>query len=299
MLLIASIIVSMTLAAGAHTGDDGPKTSAPTAPTTLPTAHAHNDYRHADPCSGALDLGFASLEVDVFPVDGQLLVGHDAPDLRPDRTIEGLYLEPLRRRCEAADDPKRGPLVDGRQLLLLVDAKRDGRQVLELLLEKLEPLRPWLARIENGRLVDGPIMVALSGSRPVSLLASMRDRTVFADGRIADLDRNPPREVMPLVSGSYGTAIGAALFGPPSDSARRRLTELAERAHAQGRRLRFWGHLEDPWIWSALVDAKVDLIGTDDRERLAAWLRENDPRCGGSRANDETLRDLDSPSSPD
>lgn len=286
MTILTLAIVSLVLGIVAADAD-GRAASPPTEhETSLPTAHAHNDYRHADPCTGALDLGFTSIEVDVFPVGDDLLVGHEPADLRPDRTIEGLYLDPLRVRCEAAEHPARGPLADGHHLLLLVDIKRDASRALELLLPRLDPLKPWLARVENGRFKDGPIMVVLSGSRPVAQVAAMPDRVVFIDGRLGDLDRNPPVELVPLVSASFGSAVGAALIGAPSESARQRLGELADRAHAQGRRLRFWGHLEDPDIWAALVDAKVDLIGTDDLDRLASWLRAHDPRCRASATSD-------------
>src|SRR4051812_44226103 len=48
------------------------------APTPLKNAHAHNDYLHPRPLFDALDQGFTSVEVDVFLVNGQLLVGHTA-----------------------------------------------------------------------------------------------------------------------------------------------------------------------------------------------------------------------------
>lgn len=258
----------------------------------LPSAHAHNDYEHDDPCHGALNLGFRSLEVDVFPVGDDLLVGHDPEDLVPERTIERLYLEPLRRWCASRPaspgdrgmvDPKtiQANTIDDPALTLLVDIKRAGPRALELLLRKLEPLQPWLTRVTDGDLVPGRITVILSGNRPVAEVAALADRVVFIDGRPGDLERNPPVTLVPLVSGSYGPTLRTPLIGAPSDDAIRRLRRLTDLAHAQGRRIRFWGHLEDPRIWSAFVEAGVDLIGTDDRARLADWLRTNDPRCGG------------------
>jgi hypothetical protein len=105
---------------------------------------------------------------------------------------------------------------------------------------------------------------------------------------------------MPLISGSYGLTLRAPLMGPLNDDATARLHALVEKAHAQGRRLRFWGHLEDPQIWTALVDAGVDLIGTDDRSRLAAWLRANDPRCrsGAAEAEDPIRSGNETPTTP-
>src|SRR4051794_7241519 len=66
----------------------------------LLNAHAHNDYAHPRPLFDALDQGFTSVEADVFPVDGELLVGHNRRDLKPDRTLETLYLAPLADRVE-------------------------------------------------------------------------------------------------------------------------------------------------------------------------------------------------------
>src|SRR6185436_16418009 len=60
----------------------------------LEHAHAHNDYLHTRPLLDALDHGFTSVEVDIFLVDGELLVAHTAREIKPDRTLEKLYLEP-------------------------------------------------------------------------------------------------------------------------------------------------------------------------------------------------------------
>src|SRR6266550_2676687 len=70
----------------------------PKPPTPLAHAHAHNDYEHARPLMDALDRGFCSVEADVWLVNGQLLVAHDLKDARPDRTLQALYLDPLRAR---------------------------------------------------------------------------------------------------------------------------------------------------------------------------------------------------------
>jgi hypothetical protein len=254
----------------------------PNATGSLISAHAHNDYEHPDPCVGALDLGFASLEADVFAIDDRLLVGHAPDDLTPERTLESLYLRPILDRCLGADDPSRGPLPDGRQLTLLIDIKHDPDRTLDLLIDGLAPLRPWLTRVEGGRLVAGRIMVILSGYRPTARVAAMPDRPVFIDGRPGDLATAPPVELVPLISTSYPGTLGIVPIGTPSDAAIARITQLVDQAHAQGRRFRFWGHADDPRIWSALTEAGVDLIGTDDRSALASWLRSHAP--GGDEA---------------
>src|SRR4051795_874708 len=67
----------------------------------LPQAHAHNDYEHARPLLDALDHGFCSVEADIWLMPEGLLIGHDRKDLRPNRTLQALYLDPLRERIQA------------------------------------------------------------------------------------------------------------------------------------------------------------------------------------------------------
>src|SRR5262249_48764995 len=108
--------------------------------TPLPNAHAHNDYAHARPLFDALDRGFCSVEADVFLVNDELLVGHTFLDLRPERPLETLYLDPLRQRVKATGGRVHPGSAD---FLLLVDIKTDGRptyEVLDRLLEKYDDL---------------------------------------------------------------------------------------------------------------------------------------------------------------
>src|SRR6266576_852064 len=67
-------------------------------PTPLLQAHAHNDYEHKRPLLDALDHGFCSFEADIYLVNGQLLVAHDRSQVKTDRTLQSLYLDPLRER---------------------------------------------------------------------------------------------------------------------------------------------------------------------------------------------------------
>ena len=92
--------------------------------TPVKNAHAHNDYQHTRPLFDALDQGFNSVEADVFLVDGKLWSDIRALDLKPDRTLESLYLDPLRERIRA-----NGGKVyrDGPPFWLLVDVKTEAK----------------------------------------------------------------------------------------------------------------------------------------------------------------------------
>ena len=81
------------------------------AQTQLPFTHSHNDYEQAIPFNHAFDKGFHSIEADVWLVDGQLLVGHDRQALRPDRTLESLYLAPLYKALRNKKTSREAPLM--------------------------------------------------------------------------------------------------------------------------------------------------------------------------------------------
>src|SRR5437773_3011311 len=90
-------LVAAALAVAVRADDPPAAKAAP-----LPQAHAHNDYEHARPLFDALDHGFCSVEADIWLTEGGLNVAHDKKDLKPSRTLQALYLDPLRERIEAS-----------------------------------------------------------------------------------------------------------------------------------------------------------------------------------------------------
>src|SRR5689334_2412585 len=91
-------------------------------PVPLPQAHAHNDYEHAHPLVDALNCGFCSVEADIWLVNGESLVAHERSGVKADRTLQALYLEPLRERVKRNGGhvyPQRA------EFTLLVDIKTD------------------------------------------------------------------------------------------------------------------------------------------------------------------------------
>ena len=102
----------------------------------LKNAHAHNDYEHKRPLFEALENGFCSVEADVFLVDGKLLVGHTpGSSLKPERTLESLYLDPLRERAKA-NGGKIYP--GGPSIFLLVDVKSKAKETCAAVLKVLD-----------------------------------------------------------------------------------------------------------------------------------------------------------------
>jgi hypothetical protein len=52
--------------------------------------HSHNDYHQNDPLKSALLHGLMSVEVDVFPLEGELFVAHTRLELDVGKTIDNM-----------------------------------------------------------------------------------------------------------------------------------------------------------------------------------------------------------------
>lgn len=250
-------------------GQAGASLAAADPPKVLSQAHAHNDYHHPRPLFDALDHGFASVEADVYLVEGQLLVGHDPWELRTDRTLESLYLKPLHERVDANEGSVFG---DGSELTLLIDVKSDGPTTYSALSKLLTNYARVFSSVTDDKFQPAAIRVVISGNRPTEMIAAENPRYAAIDGRFPDLDSKQPSHLIPLVSENWRGHFTWNGKGEMPAAERKKLREFAARCHAQNRRLRFWATPETPECWSELLDAEVDLIGTDRLDELSAYL---------------------------
>lgn len=238
-------------------------------PPPLVHAHAHNDYEHARPLLDALDRGFCSVEADVYLVGGELLVAHDRKDVKPERTLRSLYLEPLRERVK-----RNGGLIHrgGPTIVLLVDVKSEAAATYAVLHEQLMPYAHMLTTFRDGRASPSAIAVIVSGNRAREQMIAQPVRYAALDGRSADLDLNPAAALVPLVSDNWEKLFAWRWQGEMPADQRAALRRWIERAHQQGRKVRFWNTPDRPEAWAFLLDAGVDVIGTDDLDGLQRFF---------------------------
>jgi len=237
-------------------------------------AHAHNDYVHERPLLDALSHGFCSVEVDVFLVDGKLLVGHERDDLKTERTLEALYLDPL---LNGVRENGGRVFADGPAFTLLVDIKSDGEKTYVALDRILAKYDEMLSSVKGGNIEKKAVTVIISGNRAWESIAADSTRYAAVDGRLSDLSSDRPSHLMPLVSDSWEINFKWRGQGPMPDAERAELWRIVQEAHKNGRRVRFWAtpdrpSPERPAVWSELLAAGVDLIGTDDLAGLESFL---------------------------
>jgi hypothetical protein len=235
----------------------------------LAHAHAHNDYLHERPLRDALDHGFTSVEADVFLVDSQLLVAHDEKDVRPERTLTALYLDPLRERARRNG----GWVFDkGRPFTLLIDVKSEAEPTYAALHRILTEYKGILTTVDDGKLEIKAVTIIVSGNRAIETIAAQKKRYAAIDGRFSDLDSTHPAHLIPFISDNWQKHFQWTGNGPFPDAEREKLRAIVKQAHERGRRVRLWATPESPVVWKELLAAGVDLINTDDLQGFEDYL---------------------------
>ncbi|MFM1912863.1 MAG: hypothetical protein RIR51_701 [Bacteroidota bacterium] len=229
---------------------------------SLRKAHAHNDYLHEHPFYSAYNAGFGSIEVDVFFVEGKLLVAHDLAKVEFHRTIEDLYLKPL------FSELKKNQNSNFHQLL--VDFKNEPDSCLKLLIRQLEK--------EKDLLIKKEIKIVISGERPLPKDYVLYPNWIYFDGRKEENVPSIFSNRVPLESSSlfkFGVWSGNK---PMPESMRKKVKEYIDFVHARGRKVRFWASPNTLIAYMTLNNLGVDYIGTDDIYGLRDYLENYDLR---------------------
>jgi hypothetical protein len=244
----------------------------------LKNAHAHNDYEHQRPLFDALEHGFCSVEADIFLVKDQLLVGHTLKDLKPERTLQKLYLDPLRGRIKA-----NGAKVyaDGPTIFLLIDVKTEAKSTYAALDIVLARYADILSVTRKGKWTAKAVTAVVSGNRAPEVMAAQEIRYAGYDGRLSDLESTVPADLMPWISDRWGSHFRWKGDGAIPEVERANLQTTVAKVHKQGRQVRFWATPESVTVWKELRAAGVDLINTDKLSELQRFLLDSSTRKNG------------------
>jgi hypothetical protein len=235
-------------------------------------AHAHNDYEHARPLFDALDHGFASVEADIHLVDGQLLVAHDRSQVKPERTLQSLYLDPLRARAKKFGGriyPNGDPTF-----YLLIDTKTDANETWPVLRKVLHDYPDLLTTFNGAEVAPKAVTVVLTGNRPRQLLPQESIRQAGLDGEMPDLDGPNPKGIFLWMSEDWRQFFKWTGEGPFPADEKARLLEIVAKAHERKMKVRFWDAPDSTDFWRELRGDGVDLMNADDLAGLEKFLRQ-------------------------
>lgn len=229
---------------------------------TAGNAHSHNDYLKAIPFEKAFSLHFGSIEADVFLKDGELYVAHTPAEIDTAKTLRRFYLEPLREKARA----KAGVFGETKQQLqILVDFKTEAAATMDAFLRQL---RDFPELMSNPRLT-----FAISGNRPPQAQWPSFPPCILFDGRPGVPYTADELKKVALISDNFRLYSQWNGKGIPVAEDLAKMEKVIARAHALGKKFRFWATPDDVNAWKTMMKLGVDYINTDKTGELAAYLR--------------------------
>ncbi|GGF49975.1 hypothetical protein GCM10011339_43180 [Echinicola rosea] len=222
--------------------------------------HSHNDYLQPVPFWTAYANDAASIEVDVILQEGKLMVAHEKATIEAAKTLESLYLVPIRQAKELG--------IGEPAFQLLIDIKTEAYATMDVLEDKLEEYTDVLA--VPGK--QGGVQVVISGNRP--RLEDYDDYApyILFDYQSLDFPSNLPWHRIALVSLPFQRFSVWNGKGRLVQAEKQKLEELIEKAHAVDRSIRFWGAPDSKTAWKAFADMGIDFINTDRPFEASQYL---------------------------
>lgn len=227
---------------------------------TVANAHAHNDYMHPVPFYTAWNAGFGSIEADVYPVNGVLLVSHTKKALSSERTLDRLYLKPLLQQLQKDDK---------RKVSLLIDIKENYKESLRLLILELKPLKKYILSDDD---LNKPVTILISGERPPPSEYKNYPHYIFFDDDLRIPHTPEEWKRVRLVSLSFERYSHWNGEDNLPDSDRKVLLHVIDSVHHAGKRIRFWAAPDNENSWATQMKLGADIIGTDKIDELSAFL---------------------------
>ena len=222
---------------------------------TVYNAHSHNDYQNDTPFYKAFKKGFGSIEADIYPIDGELLVAHNRKDVSKERTLTNMYLQPVYEGL--SKDPKRN-------VQLLIDIKENYAVALPLLVKQLQPLKKFYT--------NGQLKILISGNRPQPSEYGNYPAYIFFDDDLIHPHTPAQWKRVGLVSLQFSVFTKWKGDSTITREEEDRLRRVINAVHDAGKLIRFWDAPDTMISWQEQMKLGVDFIGTDKIEELGNFL---------------------------
>lgn len=241
-------------------------TQVPAQYTTL-NAHSHNDYENEIPFRIAYDNHFGSIEADIWAVDGELYVAHYLADIKPERILDSLYIQPVveifRQNGGKAWKDHPGTFQ------LLIDLKTPVQPTLSILIEKLKSFPDVFDPDVN----PDAVRIVLSGNRPEPAEFSKYPSYIFYDGLLNRKYNEQQLEKVPLYSENLRKFTSWKGEGDIIQDQKIQIQSVIDSVHNLNNKIRFWNTPDNPNAWDILMKMGVDYINTDKIAELARYLK--------------------------
>ena len=250
LISVASVLTGMTLSAQEY-------------PVLI---HSHNDYWRPVPFWTAYSSKLYSYEADIYYVDGQIYVAHDREDIKPENTLEKLYIEPIVSVYKANEGK---PWKDAKHgIQLLVDIKDETDPSMQALSEAFGRYPEVFDRSVN----PYGVQIAITGNFPEPEDFDKWPKFMGIDGRL-DIDYTPEQfERVVLISEYLRDFVKWNGKGTLIPEQEEKLKEVIDRVHKMGRPIRFWSTPECETTYYTFYNLGIDFVNTDDPASASAFF---------------------------
>jgi len=229
-------------------------------------AHSHNDYENDPPLWLACNNHFGSVEADIWAVRGELFVAHYEREMKPERTLDSLYIQPIVRmfrenRGRAWKD-KTGTFQ------FLIDLKTRVEPTLSLVIEKLK-LYP---DVFDPEINENAVRVVITGNRPDPSEFSNYPGFIFFDGLLNTKYDTDQLARIPMFSENFRSFSSWNGTGEIIGKEMIRLENTIDSVHSLHKKIRFWNSPDDINAWNTFMRMGIDYINTDKIIKLAEYL---------------------------
>ncbi|MBX2917320.1 MAG: alkaline phosphatase [Cyclobacteriaceae bacterium] len=233
-------------------------------PYSSSSIFAHNDYATPRPFYTAYENQVGFIEADVFLVDNNLRVAHTEKELAQAKTLQELYLTPLKQKILENN----GFAYTDREkmLTLMIDLKTEASVTLPALINIVSTY-PELIHSKNFR-------IAISGNMPAPHTWSQYPSWLYFDGRPA-INYTPDQlQRVVMISTSMAALTNWNGKGVLVKEHYERVKDVVSKAHAVGKPVRFWGAPDFISAWMKLISlVKADIINTDHVEACVQFFK--------------------------
>jgi alkaline phosphatase len=227
-----------------------------------PVMHSHNDYTHALPFWDAWNNRAGVIEADVYCINNVLMVAHDKKDIRPDKTLDKMYIQPIMQLFNS------NKIDSTRRFYLMIDIKENAAKALDVLLGLLQQYPSAF----NHEVNSNAVQVFISGERPPDTSFHHYPPYIMFDGLPAK--KYTPEDLHKIVMisdnfRSYSNWNGVGVL-PVEDSLA--ISAVIKEAHTEGKPVRLWGTPDTEACWLTLIHLNADVINTDRVKECRAFL---------------------------
>ena len=225
--------------------------------------HSHNDYVQAKPFWGAYEAKAASIEADIWLIDGKIYVAHDREDVQPYRMLKNMYLEPIKQMMDLNGGKA---YLKGEGFLLLVDLK-SGPETLDSLISLIEAEQ--MENYFDVKRNPSAVQIVITGDKIAKEDFTRYPDYIYFDGRPNIEYTEEQLERIPLISSHYGKFTQWKGKGKMDKSDQKRIKKAIKSAHKKGCKFRLWAFPDNEEGWKMSRKLGMDFINTDHPARVA------------------------------